>query len=458
MVAGWWENLLLANDGESGAQSRFTATLTLPSGANNASLTATPKESDNGCALDVPLVPISGSNVTKGSVKLLSAGKWILQLVIGKEQCDPREIEVVCMGGFIKGGSGRCVCRAGSENKDKDGKCVPVTRERSPCDGIKVSIVGIDGKRQVVSGSGEASVDLTDASSMRVEGADSLASDMSSISMSPTNGTRESSIGDTSTLLQRGQTPIGTYRLLLRGSSNGTGTCLKDFGNVYVRCEAGSSAPSDGTVCLPNVVVNITRGDVRIVTSSGLNVSAGSQVEAGDTLMIVVDAYDSARNRVYMVDDSNRTIRSDVVLILQLFGQLNTPKAPRRVQLLPDINQKSQLMTTVLESWIREQEPVQSAARKAPIHVCACACLRTNPPHKIEPSNPTPGTCNACYLRVRHRPERAWTSLIVLKLFVGNSDTPVYAITVHIVEASKESVIRGAIAGVIATLMLLVGG
>jgi hypothetical protein len=51
-----------------------------------------------------------------------------------------------------------------------------------------------------------------------------------------------------------------------------------------------------------------------------------------------------------------------------------------------------------------------------------------------------------------------WTSLIKLKLFFGSTDTPVYAITVHIVEASKESVIRGASAGGIATLMLLVGG
>ena len=60
--------------------------------------------------------------------------------------------------------------------------------------------------------------------------------------------------------------------------------------------------------------------------------------------------------------------------------------------------------------------------------------------------------------RVRHRPESVWTSLIELKLFFGSTDTPVYAITVHIVEASKASVIRGAIAGGIATLMLLVGG
>jgi hypothetical protein len=62
-----------------------------------------------------------------------------------------------------------------------------------------------------------------------------------------------------------------------------------------------------------------------------------------------------------MVDHSNRTIRTDIVLTLQLYGQLNTPKAPRSVQLLPDTNHKNQLMATVLESWIREQEPIQSA-------------------------------------------------------------------------------------------------
>jgi hypothetical protein len=182
--------------------------------------------------------------------------------------------------------------------------------------------------------------------------------------MSPAEGTREAFIGDSTKLLQRGQTPTGRYQLLLRGSydnGNGTGECLKEFGTVIVGCEVGSSTPPNGTVCLPNVVVNSSLGDVSIVTSSGLNVSEGSYVEVGDELKIVVNVYDSARNRVRMVDDSNRTIRLDVVFTLQLSGQLNTPEGPRSVQLRSDTKHKFQLMAMVLESWIREQEPVQSA-------------------------------------------------------------------------------------------------
>lgn len=351
-------------NGVTGSNAIVSASLALPPVAYNVSTS---------CTLDLArtppelfLEPKSGE-FRRGVLQLPSTGLWEMRVKIGSQNCT-QSLNISCSTdkNFVdeKDASskptGRCKCKDGYENRD--GECV--LSVLSPCDAFNVSLVGTDGHRQVMSDN-KASANLTDAST--ILGANCSANCLdpgSTIVMSPTEGTREASIYDTTALLQRGQTPIGSYKLLLRGSYVADGinrTCLKEFGVVRVDCAAGSSKPPNGTVCLPSMVVNSALGDVRLVTSSGLNVSDGSSVEAGEILTIVVDAYDSARNRISMVDHSNRTIRTDIVLTLQLYGQLNTPKAPRSVQLLPDTNHKNQLMATVLESWIREQEPIQSA-------------------------------------------------------------------------------------------------
>jgi hypothetical protein len=323
---------------------------------------------------DTQFEPATGSSNASGT--LSSTGVWgtsvtLVDTMLNKtEVCKLPDVSVACMPTFVAVNGG-CECRVGFRNIN--GECV--SGEASVCDTANLSFSGGRGgsKPQFLHDNQVAVVDDDMVLDMTLESQPRGVLSMD-LRMLPTAGSRSASMSisdgtsNLSGLLQPGNTPTGTYELIV-SDSDPTGCKSQKSFRIKVKCKAGYSAFPEGTSCTANL--DPRKCNMTVRTSSGMDVVDGVQVEAGEKLTVRFAAFDL---------DGQPISRPNLGIELNISGRFNGANG-MPLQL---VENGTFYEARLPEIWIREPEPVVIALKWLPCESPDCPKLVTF--KVIEPS------------------------------------------------------------------------